>query len=329
MRRSISIFAHLSITTFLLVPTNAAATCYRPDTKANVSEIYVPCNMAAPASMCWRSQRLGPAPPDASCLPNGLTLNINRDGGNEFWRQGCTDPTWQSPYCLKAFNQCSNDMNGNAWLTSCDGTYNSTEWCCGSSNEGCCGTPQAIVLAQTLVVTSTSTLASSTSTSASSTSTSASSTSTSVSSTSTSVSSTSTSASSTSTSASSTTTSQTPTSPGNPSTASVPNTAPEPTVTPVAAPSSSSKGLSTGAKAGIGASGAIVGCAALLGLTWLLLRKRRAMRPSRIDAQQLDAQQLDADQAQIFEAEHKPSEAPGSEVYGDNFVELDATRNYR
>ena len=71
-----------------------------------------------------------------------------------YWREGCSDPTWQSPFCLK--NVCwgndvslalgstnellaktrIQDKNGNTAVTNCtDGT-----WCCGSDEQGsCCG----------------------------------------------------------------------------------------------------------------------------------------------------------------------------------------------
>jgi hypothetical protein len=55
--------------------------------------------------MCIRSQTdAGGYPPDTRCLPNGLI--VSPDSGGQFWRHGCTDPSWESDYCLKAFNAC-------------------------------------------------------------------------------------------------------------------------------------------------------------------------------------------------------------------------------
>lgn len=81
------------------------ATCYEIDQNhTGQSVIFTPCNQNTPFSMCLRSQSLGSAPPDIGCLPNGVVL----DYSGQFWRDSCTDPTWQSDYCLKAFNACPN-----------------------------------------------------------------------------------------------------------------------------------------------------------------------------------------------------------------------------
>jgi hypothetical protein len=54
--------------------------------------------------MCIRTQEQFDHPPDIRCLPNGIALSP--DEGGEFWREGCTDPSWESDYCLKAFDAC-------------------------------------------------------------------------------------------------------------------------------------------------------------------------------------------------------------------------------
>jgi hypothetical protein len=91
-----------------LTPSHAVATCYREDTHAAMDTIYTPCNSNQPFSMCYRSQPdIYGAPPDYACLPNGITLQNNTRWGIAYWRQSCTDPTWQSPYCLNAFNECA------------------------------------------------------------------------------------------------------------------------------------------------------------------------------------------------------------------------------
>jgi len=37
------------------------------------------------------------------CRPDGLCYNPNHD---QYWRESCTDPSWQHPACIKLF------MNG-------------------------------------------------------------------------------------------------------------------------------------------------------------------------------------------------------------------------
>ncbi|TAQ90319.1 hypothetical protein B7494_g1393 [Chlorociboria aeruginascens] len=93
----------------------AVPPCYRIDNLQEADNIYTPCNINTPFSMCYRSQAdAGGSPADQLCLPNGVSQNLRTDGVYEYWRQSCTDPTWESPYCQKAFVACSNDENGNA-----------------------------------------------------------------------------------------------------------------------------------------------------------------------------------------------------------------------
>jgi len=67
------------------------------------------------------------------CQPNGLCLNT---GKNSFFRDFCTDKTWNSPNCLPR-KTCSDGTDGQSFLemTQCtDGT-----WCCGARNiTDCC-----------------------------------------------------------------------------------------------------------------------------------------------------------------------------------------------
>jgi len=99
-----------SISSLILLLSNVllvTATCYENDQDHTAqSEIFTPCNQNTPFSMCLRSQSEGSNPPDTGCLPNGVALNVALSW--PFWRDGCTDPTWQSDYCLKAFNTCPN-----------------------------------------------------------------------------------------------------------------------------------------------------------------------------------------------------------------------------
>ena len=100
----------LGLVTLLLssfTSVQAVTTCYREDNHNATDSIYTPCNNDHPFSMCYRSQADADGnPADKTCLPNGITQNINITGGYEYWRQSCTDPTWTSPYCLNAFDAC-------------------------------------------------------------------------------------------------------------------------------------------------------------------------------------------------------------------------------
>jgi hypothetical protein len=89
----------------------ASATCYFPNGTANSDPAFQPCNTTTGAqSMCCATNRPGYALD--ICLTNGLCQNpCNADGdcgaesGGRFWRESCTDPTWNSLYCLK--NVCA------------------------------------------------------------------------------------------------------------------------------------------------------------------------------------------------------------------------------
>ncbi|KAF1961487.1 hypothetical protein CC80DRAFT_578074 [Byssothecium circinans] len=77
----------------------SSATCYNPDGSAmrnkNAREIYIPCNTTAISnghhSACCATGDL--------CLTNGLCANDGADGGNNYWRDGCTDRTFSDEAC--------------------------------------------------------------------------------------------------------------------------------------------------------------------------------------------------------------------------------------
>ncbi|OBT78732.1 hypothetical protein VF21_02596 [Pseudogymnoascus sp. 05NY08] len=120
----------------------------------------VPCNQNQKFSMCYRVSTDASVfnyPPDLGCLPNGVTIaNASISGANRYWRQSCSDKTWESEYCLNAFNGCPIDTNGNAPVTPCGGdAEQATTWCCGQSNTACCDTPAAIKIPLTIGPTST------------------------------------------------------------------------------------------------------------------------------------------------------------------------------
>jgi len=86
----------------------AAAACYTPNGTLFTNQAFQPCNQVlGQHSMCCGTNWTAVDPkvaPDV-CLPNGLCQNYNTYSNGQtvviMWRQYCTDPTWQSPYCLK------------------------------------------------------------------------------------------------------------------------------------------------------------------------------------------------------------------------------------
>lgn len=77
-----------------------AATCWTPnhrDVNANVKDgepdNYVPCNPDAEASMCCATW-------DVCVTQLGLCYN---EGNQLWWRESCTDSSWQSEHCVKLF----------------------------------------------------------------------------------------------------------------------------------------------------------------------------------------------------------------------------------
>lgn len=84
---------------------HAAATCYAPDGTAVTDPSYQPCiSIVDEFSMCCR---LNDTDPD-QCLPNGLCYWASRQ---EYWRDYCTDETWESPNCLSNLT-CDSMVSG-------------------------------------------------------------------------------------------------------------------------------------------------------------------------------------------------------------------------
>lgn len=79
----------------LHLPTlDAAATCYAPDGTKVTDLKYQPCiSIENEFSMCCRLNDTDPG----QCLQNGLCYMTSR---KEYWRDYCTDETWNSPNCL-------------------------------------------------------------------------------------------------------------------------------------------------------------------------------------------------------------------------------------
>lgn len=111
--------------------------------------------------MCCATNRTNPSGgPETNgwtadtCLPNGLCENKIYDTQTStmivtFWRDQCTSPHWAEGSCLNVCTGSDGDNHTSA-VTPCDGTANSTEWCCGSNVTSCCGTSSAIKIAQLL-----------------------------------------------------------------------------------------------------------------------------------------------------------------------------------
>ncbi|KAL6711693.1 hypothetical protein ACN47E_004627 [Coniothyrium glycines] len=53
----------------------------------------------------------------------------------DYWREECTVKDWQSGQCLTVC--LTNSVDKNVQMTPCDGTANSTMWCCGNTKDCC------------------------------------------------------------------------------------------------------------------------------------------------------------------------------------------------
>lgn len=95
---------HLGVAVVALAALTGAAagqgsSCFVPNTTARhlldngVNDTYRPCSpLSEGHSMCCNTQ------PGDQCRDDGLCLNPRL---GFLWRESCTDPTWQSPRCLK------------------------------------------------------------------------------------------------------------------------------------------------------------------------------------------------------------------------------------
>ncbi|KAK0116620.1 hypothetical protein ONS96_012476 [Cadophora gregata f. sp. sojae] len=127
------------------------AACYNRDGSEIKDPAYQPCNQFAGAvSQCCGTNHTGVVAPD-TCQANGLCQN---NGDSVFWRQGCTDKTWKSPFCL---NLCTDPKNGGDASDNVPvGQCSDGSWCCGGVNATCCNKKQGIVIAATIGISSTS-----------------------------------------------------------------------------------------------------------------------------------------------------------------------------
>ena len=86
---------------YSLLPVLISASCYEPDQDIIESDQYQPCGNGVSsddASMCCAVRRDGGSADE--CEKNGLCSNPLIDV-NDFWRESCTDQSWQSESCLK------------------------------------------------------------------------------------------------------------------------------------------------------------------------------------------------------------------------------------
>ncbi|PYI01800.1 hypothetical protein BO78DRAFT_276563, partial [Aspergillus sclerotiicarbonarius CBS 121057] len=119
--------------------------CFAPDGAPVANSLYQPCiSITGVHSMCCR---LNAANPD-TCDPSGLCI-ARSGGGGTYYREFCTDSSWNSTSCLPR-DICGDANGGNSnWsyqLTPCGNSM----WCCGSST-ACCSSGRAFKLNQTLI----------------------------------------------------------------------------------------------------------------------------------------------------------------------------------
>ncbi|KAL4930122.1 uncharacterized protein BDV17DRAFT_259924 [Aspergillus undulatus] len=153
-------------TLLILLPlfTTAAAVCYYPNGESDPNPLNGKCvSIEGFNSPCCATNRTNPSGGSLAdgrtsdlCMENGLCKNVatsTDDDGEEtviteYWRGLCTSSEWPESSCLDV---CGTGQGAGRTmqLTPCDGTDNSTEWCCGTS-DSCCGTSNAVTIAPVL-----------------------------------------------------------------------------------------------------------------------------------------------------------------------------------
>ncbi|GIK05002.1 hypothetical protein Aspvir_009101 [Aspergillus viridinutans] len=153
----------ISFSLFSLAISPVSSTCYYPNGTAD--DNYQPCNRVQGVNgMCCSLDRPNsPGGPDSKgytadfCLENGLCQNIVQKMSTgqmvyTYWRTLCTSTDWSTNGCLNVCTQGEFYPGHTFPLTPCENTPDSRTWCCGQNNTACCGTSEAIILAQTLAV---------------------------------------------------------------------------------------------------------------------------------------------------------------------------------
>lgn len=119
--------------------------CYLPNGQPQaLGGALVPCQIDPVRTICCATNRTNPAGGNLKngqtadeCLMNGLCQNrLTYNGNNEthFYINTCTNKDLLSGQCLSF---CDRNAAGSSEVTSCDGTANSTRWCCGFTR-ACC-----------------------------------------------------------------------------------------------------------------------------------------------------------------------------------------------
>ncbi|KAH9866039.1 hypothetical protein J1614_008603, partial [Plenodomus biglobosus] len=117
---------------------SVAGYCYTRNGSTITSRAYQPCNNTTSDSACCGTNHVDARDTGVAndvCKENGLCQNFEGfDGSNEgqrlWWRQGCTDPTWQRPYCLSDVCNDTEFAVDNAPVRNRGGN----NWCCGKKN---------------------------------------------------------------------------------------------------------------------------------------------------------------------------------------------------
>ena len=109
---------------------SASSTCYYPDGSVERSLEFKPCSLVKNAvSMCCATNRTDV---QDECLSNGLCFNpCGVDGlcggtdKGQFWRESCTDQSWNSLLCLKGV--CTNSTVSRNQSTDSDRDWKTDE----------------------------------------------------------------------------------------------------------------------------------------------------------------------------------------------------------
>ncbi|KAF2150174.1 hypothetical protein K461DRAFT_323620 [Myriangium duriaei CBS 260.36] len=123
---------------------SVAATCYMSNGTAQ-SDAFKPCQSFHGSYCCELNVNVtvnNVTQVEDACLDNGLCKMVeDKTGIISYWREGCSDPSWPSDWCLTGVcgNGVDNNYNNDAAMTPCDGTASSKTWCCGHNNTACCG----------------------------------------------------------------------------------------------------------------------------------------------------------------------------------------------
>ncbi|KAH9909135.1 hypothetical protein F4778DRAFT_793154 [Xylariomycetidae sp. FL2044] len=109
----------------------------RPQAIMSFKVLIIALATTATAKTCYRPD--GSSVDDANnggdACGSDSTYGLCGVTGSQLWRESCTDPTWESPACLKLCVD-GDDAGDDSEITACsDGSY-----CCGANNAECCAT---------------------------------------------------------------------------------------------------------------------------------------------------------------------------------------------